>query len=150
MQKLKTDGKEPLHSHHTASEEECLGAIYHFFLDLTSGNMKINGMDIPFGLYVSTHRRRQILQSMMIDNENEDEEEKKQIVYETDKKKDEKRQKKKDGEKILTNFKKSLAEQKAREEAEKPMSQKSNKSRKGMYLKSTLSNLGGTQYSKKS
>jgi hypothetical protein len=67
---------------------------------------------MPFGLFVSTQRRRKILQSMIIDIDEKD----------TDGQKKQKADQKREGEKILANFKKSLAEQKAREEAEKPLS----------------------------
>jgi len=47
------------------NEEEGLGAIYQFFKDLTDGKLKIDNNDkIPFSLFISTQRRRKILQSM--------------------------------------------------------------------------------------
>jgi centrin-1 len=61
------------------------GAIYEFFNDLTSGKMQIDGnTNIPFSLFISSSRRRKILQSMWA--------------------KDDKL--KKEGEKILGNYKK--------------------------------------------
>jgi hypothetical protein len=49
------------HTHYNQSEEECLGAIYHFFKDLVDGKMQLKGQGkdkiIPFGVYISTIRR---------------------------------------------------------------------------------------------
>jgi uridine kinase len=60
--------------------------------------MKIdNNENIPFSLFISTQRRRKILQSMWSENERE----------------------RKEGEKILANYKKQLAEKMAREQMEK-------------------------------
>lgn len=43
-------------------------AIFLFFKDLTAGNMKIDGNEnIPFSLFISSQRRRKIMQSMMPD-----------------------------------------------------------------------------------
>ena len=74
------------------------GAIFQFFKDLTSGRMNIDGNEnIPFSLFISSQRRRKILQSMWANDDKV----------------------KKDGEKILGNYKKQLAEKLAREQAEK-------------------------------
>ena len=79
------------------SEDEGLGAIYQFFKDLTQGKMQIDGNEnIPFSLFISTCRRRKIIQSMQSNDEGV----------------------KRDGEKILNNYKKQLAERLAREHAE--------------------------------
>jgi centrin-1 len=79
------------------AKDDGTGAIYQFFKDLTSGTMQIDGNEnIPFSLFISSQRRRKILQSMWA--------------------KDDKL--KKDGEKILANYKKQLAEKLAREQAE--------------------------------
>ena len=60
--------------------------------------MQVKGNEnVPFSLFITSHRRKQILNSMM-ENDND--------------------QKKKDGEKILNNYKKQLAERLAREQAE--------------------------------
>ncbi len=60
--------------------------------------MKIDGNEnIPFSLFISSQRRRKILQSMWSTNDRV----------------------KKDGEKILANYKKQLAEKLAREQAER-------------------------------
>lgn len=78
--------------------EDNNGAIHQFFKDLTSGKMQVKGNEnVPFSLFITSHRRKQILNSMM-ENDND--------------------QKKKDGEKILNNYKKQLAERLAREQAE--------------------------------
>ena len=75
------------------------GAIYHFFKDLTNGKMKIDGNEnIPFSLFISSQRRRKILQAMPGWSKDE--------------------HVKKDGEKILNNYKKQLAEKMARESAD--------------------------------
>lgn len=105
---------------------EGLGAIYQFFKDLTTGKMQIDGKEnIPFSLFISTMRRRKIIQSM-------------QGLTEEDKK---------EGEKILINYKKQLAEQRAREHLEK----NEYNSKKGQSeAKSSSSAMGGTKYSKKS
>ena len=72
--------------------------IFQFFKDLTSGRMNIDGNEnIPFSLFISSQRRRKILQSMWANDDKV----------------------KKDGEKILGNYKKQLAEKLAREQAEK-------------------------------
>ena len=79
-------------------KDDGTGAIYQFFKDLTSGNMKIeDNSNIPFSLFITTQRRRKILSSMWSGSERE----------------------KKEGEKILANYKKQLAEKLAREQAEK-------------------------------
>jgi len=108
------------------NEDEGLGAIYQFFKDLTSGKMQIDGNEnIPFSLFISSQRRRKILQSMQAKDD----------------------RLKKDGEKILNNYKKQLAERLAREHAEaggmrsRPSTEDKN---------SRGSQLGGTMYSKKS
>ena len=73
------------------------GAIYEFFNDLTSDKLMIDGKkNIPFSLFISSSRRRMIIQSMCG--------------------KDEKL--KKDGEKILSAYKKQIADKLAREHAE--------------------------------
>ena len=78
-------------------KDDGTGAIYQFFKDLTSGNMQIDGNEnIPFSLFISSQRRRKIIQSMRAKDE---------VL-------------KKDGEKILNNYKKQLAEKLAREQAE--------------------------------
>lgn len=75
-------------------KDDGTGAIYHFFKDLTGGKMKINGNEnIPFSLFISSQRRRKILQSIWANNEKD----------------------KKEGERILANYKKQLAERLARE-----------------------------------
>jgi hypothetical protein len=72
--------------------------IKQFFKDLTGGKMKMNGNEnVPFSLYISTHRRQQILAAMMEEDNSK---------------------KKQDGEKILTNYKRQLAERLAREQAD--------------------------------
>mmetsp|Transcript_12860 Transcript_12860/g.21752 ORF Transcript_12860/g.21752 Transcript_12860/m.21752 type:complete len:122 (+) Transcript_12860:523-888(+) len=79
-------------------KDDGTGAIYKFFKDLTEGKMgKNQDREVPFCLMVSTHRRRKILESMQ----------------ELDP------SKRKEGERILANYKKQLAEKMAREEAEK-------------------------------
>ena len=81
----------------SAKEDDGTGAIYQFFKDLTSGSMQIDKHEnIPFSLFISTQRRRRILQSMCDSDE----------------------QIKKDGERVLNNYKKQLAEKLAREHAE--------------------------------
>jgi hypothetical protein len=75
------------------------GAIYNFFKSLTSDELKEKGNEnMPFSLYVSSQRRRMILDSMM---------------------KDAGTQEQKKGEKILNNYKKQLAERMAREKVER-------------------------------
>ena len=70
--------------------------IYSFFKKLTSGSLKIEeNPNIPFSLFISSYRRKKILDAMM---------------SKTDKDK-------KDGEHILNNYKKQLAEKMAREKA---------------------------------
>jgi len=77
-----------------ASKDDGTGAIYKFFKDLTSGSMQIDGTDnIPFSLFISAQRRRKILNAMWSSDD----------------------QSKKEGEKILGNYKKQLAEKAARE-----------------------------------
>ena len=69
------------------SKDDGTAAIYLFFKDLTSGNMKIDGNEhIPFSLFISSQRRRKIMQAMMPDPKVP--------------------QLQKDGEKILNNYKK--------------------------------------------
>ena len=47
------------------AKDDGTGAIYHFFKDLTGGKMKIDGNEhIPFSLFISSQRRRKILQAM--------------------------------------------------------------------------------------
>lgn len=76
------------------SKDDGTGAIYKFFKDLTSGSMQIDGTDnIPFSLFISAQRRRKILNAMWSSDD----------------------QSKKEGEKILGNYKKQLAEKAARE-----------------------------------
>ena len=68
--------------------------VSKFFKDLTSGSMQIDGTDnIPFSLFISAQRRRKILNAMWSSDD----------------------QSKKEGEKILGNYKKQLAEKAARE-----------------------------------
>lgn len=70
------------------------GAIYNFFKQLTTGDFKLeNNENAPFQLFISGYRRKMILQSMMSKDP----------------------QKKRDGDKILENYKKQLAERMARE-----------------------------------
>lgn len=70
------------------------GAIYNFFKDLTSGGFKLeNNENAPFQLFISGYRRRMILDSMMGKTEKQ----------------------RKDGEKILENYKRQLADKMARE-----------------------------------
>jgi hypothetical protein len=74
------------------------GAIYQFFKKLTSGQLKLEENPyIPFSLFISSYRRRKILDAMMNPN----------------------KQKKEDGDKILNNYKKQIAEKMAREKAER-------------------------------
>ena len=78
-------------------QSNATGAIYQFFKDLTSGKMKVEGNEnIPFSLFISSMRRKKIMQSMMAADDRQ----------------------KRDGEKILNNYKKQLAERMAREQAE--------------------------------
>ena len=52
-----------------STKDDGTGAIYKFFKDLTTGNMKIEGNEnIPFSLLISTQRRRKIIDSMMSKN----------------------------------------------------------------------------------
>jgi len=74
-------------------------AIYLFFKDLSSGKMNIDGNEhIPFSLFITSQRRRKILQAIMLDPKED--------------------QLQKDGERILNNYKKQLAERLAREQLE--------------------------------
>ena len=74
------------------------GAIYQFFKDLTCGNMQIDGnSNIPFSLFITAMRRKKILASMQSKDERV----------------------RKDGERILNNYKKQLAERLVREAIEK-------------------------------
>lgn len=44
------------------AKDDGTGAIYHFFKDLTSGKMKIEGNEhIPFSLFITGCRRKKIL-----------------------------------------------------------------------------------------
>lgn len=80
--------------HHDNGSDNATGAIYQFFKDLTSGKMKVEGNEnIPFSLFISSMRRKKIMQSMMATDERQ----------------------KREGEKILNNYKKQLAERMARE-----------------------------------
>jgi len=50
------------------SKDDGTAAIFLFFKDLTAGNMKIDGNEhIPFSLFISSQRRRKIMQAMMPD-----------------------------------------------------------------------------------
>lgn len=108
--------------------EDNNGAIHQFFKDLTSGKMQVKGNEnVPFSLFITSHRRKQILNSMM-ENDND--------------------QKKKDGEKILNNYKKQLAERLAREQAENggmEMSNRKSVSSKSKRSKASASNNGSAQ-----
>lgn len=83
------------HESKSASDQNnATGAIYQFFKDLTSGKMKVEGNEnIPFSLFISSMRRKKIMQSMMANDDKQ----------------------KREGEKILVNYKKQLAERMARE-----------------------------------
>lgn len=82
-------------------ETDGAGAIYQFFKGLTDGNLKGGGNpNVPFSLYISTERRRRILQSMKVPLEDGSEPNGEEI---------------KAGEKIANNYKRSKAEQLARE-----------------------------------
>ena len=73
-------------------------AIKHFFKDLTAGKMTIGGnKNIPFSLYISGMRRRHIIAAIYVSSKTDQ----------------------KEGEKILNNYKKALAERYAREADEK-------------------------------
>lgn len=90
--------------------------------------MQIDGHEnIPFSLFISSMRRRKILQAMSSDDDGL----------------------KKDGEKILNNYKKQLAERLAREHAENNgydfKSQMTSRSKKSLKSK-----MAGTNYSSKS
>ena len=79
------------------ADDDGSGAIYQFFKDLTDDKMEIDGnSNIPFSLFITSMRRRKILQSMWAKDETV----------------------KKDGERILSNYKKQLAEKLAREAVE--------------------------------
>jgi centrin-1 len=79
------------------ADDDGSGAIYQFFKDLTDDKMEIDGnSNIPFSLFITSMRRRKILQSMWAKDETV----------------------KKDGERILGNYKKQLAEKLAREAIE--------------------------------
>ena len=80
------------------AKDDGTAAIYLFFKDLTSGNMKIDGKNIPFSLFITSQRRRKIMQAMIPDPKAP--------------------HLQRDGEKILNNYKKQLAERMAREAAE--------------------------------
>lgn len=73
------------------------GAIYDFFKKLTSGKFKIKeNANMPFQLFISSFRRKKILESMMGETAEE----------------------RHMGEKILENYKKQLADRMAREKVE--------------------------------
>ena len=74
-------------------------AIFDFFKKLTSGELKVDSEDkiIPFSIFISTYRRKKILDAMMGKTIKEREE----------------------GARILNNYKKQLAERMARQRAEK-------------------------------
>ena len=55
------------------------GAIYNFFKNLTTGKLQHNDeQELPFSLFISSKRRRKLLDSMM--SENEDERRKGEII----------------------------------------------------------------------
>ena len=84
-----------------AAPKEASGsqAIFDFFKKLTSGELKVDSEDkiIPFSIFISTYRRKKILDAMMGKTPKEKEE----------------------GARILNNYKKQLAERMARQRAEK-------------------------------
>ena len=74
-------------------------AIYNFFKDLTGGKMNIDGVEhLPFSLYICAQRRRKILQAIMPDPK---------APY-----------LQKDGERILNNYKRQIAEKLAEKQIE--------------------------------
>ena len=82
-----------------ASMDENTKAIFEFFKKLVTGEMKTEQTkNIPFSLFISLERRRMILKSIMGDPND--------------------RKNKEKGDKILSNYKKQIAERMAREEAE--------------------------------
>jgi len=82
-----------------AKEASGSQAIFDFFKKLTSGELKVDSEDkiIPFSIFISTYRRKKILDAMMGKTMKEREE----------------------GSRILNNYKKQLAERMARQRAEK-------------------------------
>lgn len=87
------------------------GAIYQFFKKLTKGEFKNDENPYqPFSLFISGYRRTKILDAMM----NKDD------------------KKKKEGELILNNYKKQLAERMAREKADRGETISNKSSRRGM------------------
>jgi len=82
-----------------AKEASGSQAIFDFFKKLTSGELKVDSEDkiIPFSIFISTYRRKKILDAMMGKTTKEKEE----------------------GSRILNNYKKQLAERMARQRAEK-------------------------------
>ena len=74
------------------------GAIYKFFKNLTTGKLQSDDeQELPFSLFISSKRRRKLLDSMMSTDTKE----------------------KAQGEVILHNYKKQLAERMAREKVDR-------------------------------
>ena len=56
----------------TGGSDNGSGAIYNFFKNLTTGKLQHNDeQELPFSLFISSKRRRKLLDSMMSENETE-------------------------------------------------------------------------------
>ena len=73
-------------------EDDRIGAIVDWFKDLTEGKYKKNDLEIPFTLFISDFRRKQLLNAMMSKDKSE----------------------RKKGEKIMNCFKNQLVQSKTR------------------------------------
>ena len=51
-----------------SEKDDWIRKIYRFFKDLTEGKYKEDDKEIPFGLFISKYRRRQLLNAMMTDD----------------------------------------------------------------------------------
>ena len=52
------------------SDDSGSGAIYNFFKNLTTGKLQQNDeQELPFSLFISSKRRRKLLDSMMSEND---------------------------------------------------------------------------------
>jgi hypothetical protein len=79
--------------------EESTGAIYKFFKSLTNGDLiSKEKQNMPFNLFISAHRRAMIIDAMMKEGEEQ-----------------------KEGERIMHNYKKQLAERYAQLRIDKNM-----------------------------
>ncbi|CAI2375598.1 unnamed protein product [Moneuplotes crassus] len=53
------------------ANNDCIDAIVNCFRDLTDGKYKKNDLEIPFQLFISDYRRKQLLNAMMSKDKNE-------------------------------------------------------------------------------